>query len=135
VQRGIQFEVHVPSNNLCDKGIQGFKELVDTVSRGYSLIRESVVKDLVETYIPTEHFSKRQQYRVKGLQRIGESPGYLHVLGSIVLQMFHPDAPGFMFHSKFYVVPDAEMEYDFLLGTDLIFSVHANVSWSKRKLK
>ncbi|KAK5449814.1 hypothetical protein LTS15_008386 [Exophiala xenobiotica] len=134
VEEGIQFEIHVPSNNVCDKGIQGFKGLVDTGSRGYSLVRESVVNDLAATYTPTHNFPTRQQDRVRGLKGIGKDSGYLHVLGSIVLQIFHPDAPEFMFPSTFYVVSNTDMEYDFLLGTDLIFSVRANKFWLKKRL-
>lgn len=135
VQQGSPFELHVPPNNLCETGVQGFKGQIDTGAKGCSLIRASVVNDLKETYIPTERFTKRQQDYVRKLRGIGENAAPLHIMGSTILQMFHPDAPGYMFHSLFYVVPDAEMDYDFLLGTDWIFSVHTNVSRSKMKLK
>jgi hypothetical protein len=135
VQQGIHFELHVPPNNLCQNGVQGFKGLVDTGAKGCSLIKASVVNDLKETYIPTQRFPKRRQDYVKKLRGIGENAGPLHIMGSTILQMFHPDAPGYMFHSLFYVVPDTEMEYDFLLGTDWIFSVYINVSWFKTRLE
>ncbi|KAJ9496584.1 hypothetical protein H2202_007956 [Exophiala xenobiotica] len=110
------YELHVPPNNVCDKGTQGFKGMVETGSRGYSLIRESVVSDLFETYVPIERFSTQQRDFVMQLPGIHEDSGYLQVLGGIILEGYHPDTPHVMFHPEFYVVPDTDMEYDFLVG-------------------
>jgi hypothetical protein len=134
-REGLQFEVHIPANNVCTMGTQGFKGLVDSGSRGYSLVKASVIDAIDETFVPIHNFPPRQQKEVKRLKGIGDSkPGSLEVLGSTVIQLFHPDAPNFTFHSKFLVVPDKHMTYDFLLGTDFSCSVATNFRATKKKV-
>ncbi|KIY02135.1 uncharacterized protein Z520_02273 [Fonsecaea multimorphosa CBS 102226] len=125
---GVQIELHIPANNTCQRGTQGFMGLVDTGARGVSLVRASVVEAVDQRYIPIENLPSRQQEYASSLRGLGDSRR-VEVLGSTVLPLLDPDAPGFIFHSKFFVVPDTALDQaDFLLGTDFTASVVTNFS-------
>src|SRR2546429_398667 len=72
-------ELHVPGNDACLEGTQGFFGRVDTGSLGYSFVKQHVLEAINGRYIPLENLSHAQQERCRKIRSFNGTP--LDILG------------------------------------------------------